>query len=170
MKIYLAADHAGFELKEKIKVWLKETGYDISDEGAFKLDPSDDYPDYVKVVALQVSSDQSSRGLVFGGSGQGEAIMANRYQGVRAVVYYGAIAPHLPVDVGGRFGQDDLEIVRLTREHNNANVLSIGARFVNEVSAKEVISLWLQTEFSQAERHIRRLKKLDDLKSDENIF
>lgn len=146
MRIHLAADHAGFALKEEIKVWLHTLGYSISDEGAFSLQPEDDYPEFIQIVAKQVSANpDEDRGIIFGGSGQGEAITANRFRNVRAVVYYGG----------------DDEIVRLSREHNNANVLSIGARFVAVERAKEVIKLWLDTEFTGEERHIRRIAKID---------
>ena len=153
MKIYLGADHAGFELKEKLKVWLKAEGHTVLDEGAFELDPNDDYPDFIKIVAKQVASDTSSRGIILGGSGQGEAICANRFAGVRAAVYYG-----LPrAELGN--GQD---IITLSREHNNANVLSLGARFMDEEEAKRVVKLWLKTKFSGEERHERRIKKIDE--------
>ncbi|MEK7650267.1 MAG: RpiB/LacA/LacB family sugar-phosphate isomerase [Patescibacteria group bacterium] len=146
MRIHLATDHAGFALKEEIKVWLHTLGYLVSDEGAFVLEAEDDYPEFVQIVAKQVSANpEEDRGIIFGGSGQGEAITANRFRNVRAAVYYGG----------------DEQIVRLSREHNNANILSIGARFVNLERAKEVIKLWLDTEFTGEERHIRRLPKID---------
>ena len=145
MKIYLGTDHAGFELKEKIKAYLKAEDYDVQDQGAFAPDRADDYPDYIKVVAKLVAADPASRGFIFGGSGQGEAICANRYKGVRATVYSGG----------------SLELVKLAREHNNANVLSLGARFIAFEEAKQVIDLWLKTEFSGEDRHIRRNVKLD---------
>ena len=155
MRIFLATDHAGFELKEQIKQWLKGLQYDVHDEGAFELNPEDDYPDFIRVVAKQISSSpDEDRGLIFGGSGQGEAMVANRYPHVRAAVYY-----------GGR-----PEIVPLSREHNNANVLSLGARFVGEIEAKEVITRWLETPFSNEARHSRRIAKTDDLVPVENEF
>ena len=154
MKIYLGADHAGFELKEYIKKFLLDKGYQVSDEGAYKYNETDDYPDYMKVVALQVACEPESRGIIFGGSGEGEAISANRFKGIRAVVYYGKA----------------LEIVKLSREHNDANVLSIGARFVTQTEAEEAILLWLSTAFSNDERHVRRLKKLDGEEVAENVF
>ena len=154
MKIYLGADHAGFELKEKLKVWLKNEGHQVFDEGAFELDPNDDYPDFIKIVAKLVAADpENHRGIILGGSGQGEAICANRFAGVRAAVYYG-----LPrAELGN--GQD---IITLSREHNNANVLSLGARFMDEEEAKRVVKLWLKTKFSGEERHERRIKKIDE--------
>ena len=146
MRIFLATDHAGFVLKEEIKVWLHTLGYSISDEGAFLVEPEDDYPEFIQIVAKQVSANpEEDRGIIFGGSGQGEAITANRFRNVRAAVFYGG----------------DEQIVRLSREHNNANILSIGARFVNLERAKEVIKLWLDTEFTGEERHVRRIAKID---------
>ena len=144
MTVYLAVDHAGFALKENIKKLLVDSGYEIKDFGAFKLDPEDDYPDFVKLVAEAVAKDpKRSRGIVLGGSGQGEAMAANRYKGVRAAVYYG--------------GPQD--IVKLSREHNNANVLSLGARFISEQEALAAVKLWLETPFSTEPRHARRLEK-----------
>ena len=155
MKIYLAADHAGYELKEKVKHWLKGLGYEVQDEGTFALKADDDYPDFIRVASKQVASNpDEDKAIIFGGSGQGEAMVANRYAGVRATVYYGG----------------NPEIIILSRQHNNANVLSIGARFVPEKEAYDVIKQWLQTEFSPEPRHIRRIAKIDKLIEEENEF
>lgn len=144
--IYLGADHAGFELKEKIKEWLAEWGYEFEDMGANEYDENDDYPDFIRPAAKTVAHDpENARAIVLGGSGQGEAMVANRYRGVRAAVYYG--------------GSD--EIIKLSREHNDANVLSLGARFLNEEEAKKAVKLWLETEFTGADRHVRRINKTD---------
>jgi ribose 5-phosphate isomerase B len=129
-----------------MKIYLRELGYQVEDEGAFALETTDDYPDYIKVVAKMVQGDEGSRGLIFGASGQGEAMCANRFRGVRAAVYYGG----------------NLEIVTLSREHNDANILSLGARFVSETEAQEAIKHWLSTPFSGEERHRRRITKIDD--------
>jgi len=145
MKIYIGSDHAGFELKQKLVLFLKELGHEVEDFGAHELDENDDYPDFVAPVARAVSEDVDAKGIVLGGSGQGEAIAANRVNGVRAVVYYG--------------GNED--IVKLSREHNDANVLSLGARFLSEDEAKEAVKLWLETPFSGEERHRRRIEKID---------
>src|SRR3989344_6947127 len=145
MKIYLATDHKGFQLKEKIKKWLDDWGFVYEDCGALKLDPGDHYPDYVSVAAAAVSADPKSKAVVLGHSGQGEAIVANKYKGVRAVVYYG--------------GPED--IIKLSREHNDANVLSLGASFLDEKNIKGIIKLWLETKFSGDERHIRRINKIE---------
>ncbi|MFA6476185.1 MAG: RpiB/LacA/LacB family sugar-phosphate isomerase [Candidatus Paceibacterota bacterium] len=146
MKIYLGTDHAGFELKEQIKTYLKGKGLSVEDQGAYTLDPDDDYTDYVKIVAKMVQGDEGSLGIVLGGSGQGEAMAANRYKGIRATVYYGG----------------SKEIIKLSRDHNNANILSLGARFINFSEAKEAIDLWLATPYPADERHERRIREIDD--------
>ena len=148
MKIYLATDHAGFGLKEKLKTFLRGEGHQVEDCGAFAYSPDDDYPDFIRLAAVAVSADpRGCRAIILGGSGQGEAIAANRFRGVRAAVYY-----------GGR-----PEIVKLSREHNDANVLSFGARFVSEEEAFRAAREWLATPFSGDERHRRRIEKLDTL-------
>ena len=160
MKIYLGSDHAGFELKEKVKTYLAELGqYEVQDVGAFNFIAEDDYPDIVKPFAESIAEEKESYGIFFGGSGQGEAMCANRTSGIRAVVFYGPKEPTQSVDVAGRQSSDPFEIIKLAREHNNANVLSIGARFVTEDEAKFAIELFLCTKFSEDERHIRRLNK-----------
>lgn len=146
MKIYIGTDHAGFELKEKLKVFLADLGHTVEDKGAIAYDGQDDYPDFIRPVAEAVSRDESARGIIIGGSGQGEAMCANRVRGARAAVYYGG-----PVD-----------IAVLSREHNDANILSLGARFVEEEEALEVVKLWLATPFGGEERHARRVKKIDE--------
>lgn len=145
MKIYIGTDHAGFELKEALLPFLRANGHEVEDFGAHKLEELDDYPDFMRPVAEAVAKDPSTRGIIIGGSGQGEAMCANRVRGVRAAVYY-----------GGPF-----DIAVLSREHNDANILSIGARFVEEEEAREVIRVWLATPFSGAEKHSRRIAKLD---------
>lgn len=146
-KIYLGSDHAGFELKEKIKIWLEEWGYKFEDMGARELNPQDDYPDFIKPVAEAVSKNpDEDRGILLGASGQGEAMAANRFKGVRAAVLY----------------SDNVDIIRLSREHNNANVLSLGARFIREEDARRMVKTWLEHPFSEEERHSRRIKKIDE--------
>lgn len=148
IKIFLGADHAGFELKEKIKKFLSEQGFQVEDKGAFELNPDDDYPDFIIPVAEAISKDpENNRGIILGGSGQGEAIAANRFPNVRAAVFYGS----------------SLDIITLSREHNNANILSLGARFLKDTEAIEAVKLWLQTPFSEDIRHRRRISKLDQL-------
>ncbi len=159
MKIYLASDHAGFALKEKLKAALTADGYTITDCGAFSLDPSDDYPDFVAKAAEAVSKNPDDRAIILGGSGEGEAMVANRYPNIRAVVFYGPMLPSGGVDVSGRQSVDPLEIIRLAREHNDANVLSLGARFVKDDDAYAAVKLWLATPFSNGDRHKRRISK-----------
>lgn len=144
MKIYIGADHAGYEMKEMLKKYLAELGHQVEDKGAFKYEPDDDYPDFVLPVARAVASDSESRGIIIGGSGQGEAMAANRVKGVRAAVFY-----------GGNF-----EIVELSRKHNNANILSLGARFIDDEIAKKAVKLWLETQF-EGGRHQNRINKID---------
>jgi len=146
MRIFLGTDHAGYELKNQIKIYLRELGYEVNDEGAFELDQQDDYPDFVEIVAKQVASDPvNHRGVIFGASGQGEAMVANRLPKVRAAVYF----------------HHNLDIIKMSRRHNDANVLSIGTSYLNEVEVKEAVKVWLSTEFSNEERHVRRLKKIE---------
>jgi len=147
--IYLGADHAGFQLKEDIKRYLGELDVEVEDLGAYEFDENDDYPDYILSVAEKVAALGDARGIVFGGSGQGENMAANKVKGIRSVVYYGG----------------PLDIVKLSRQHNNANILSLGARFINTEQAKEVVALWFKTEF-EGGRHERRLQKIADSEKD----
>lgn len=156
MKIHIGADHAGFELKNTLVDFLKEQGYEIVDAGAKTFDPEDDYPDFIAPVARAVSDGSTEWGIVIGGSGQGEAIVANRFRGVRAVVFNGQ---YMPTD--GRMTPN--EIV-LSREHNNANILSLGARFLSIDEAKNAVLLWLTTPFTGEGRHMRRLQKIETVK------
>lgn len=144
MKIHIATDHAGLDLKNIIRDYLISKGHEVTDHGAHKYDALDDYPDYIFPCAKAVASDLESRGIILGGSGQGEAMAANRVKGVRAAVFYNG-----PV-----------EIVKLSREHNNANILSLGARFMTEDEIYDVIEMWLDEPFGGG-RHQRRIDKLD---------
>ena len=144
MKIHIATDHAGLELKNIIRDYLISKGHEVTDHGAHEYDALDDYPDYIFPCAKAVASDLESRGIILGGSGQGEAMAANRVKGVRAAVFYNG-----PV-----------EIVKLSREHNNANILSLGARFMTEDEIYAVIQMWLDEPFGGG-RHQRRIDKLD---------
>jgi ribose 5-phosphate isomerase B len=143
MNIHLATDHAGYAHKEVLKKYLLDSGIEVVDHGATTVVEDDDYPDFMTPCAQAVADDTQSFGIIFGGSGQGEAMCANRVTGVRAVVYYG--------------GSKD--ILTLSREHNNANILSIGARFVSPKETIEAVKLWLATPFSAEARHVRRLSK-----------
>ena len=147
--LILASDHAGFKLKEAIKTFLHEKGYAIDDVGAHAYVEDDDYPFFISQAARAVAHDETghARAIIFGMSGQGEAIVANRFPGVRATVWYGG----------------DKKILELSCQHNNANVLSLGARFVDEKTAKEAVELWLKTPFSNEERHKRRIQEIDNI-------
>lgn len=144
--IYIGSDHAGYELKEKLKAYIQSLNIEVVDKGAFNLDNEDDYPDFIVPVAEEVAKDSESLGIILGGSGQGEQISANKVDGVRAIEFYGG----------------NLEIVKLGREHNNANILSLGARFITEDEAKNAIILFMNTPFTNDERHIRRINKINE--------
>ena len=156
MKILIGSDHAGFELKQKLIPFLTELGYEAEDKGDYNLDENDDYPDFVAPVAKEVANNHGLKGIIIGGSGQGEAIVANRFPHIRAVVFNGQYKPP-----DGRKVPDE---IILSRQHNDANILSLGARFLSEEEAKEAVKVWLETEFSNDERHIRRLRKIDEIK------
>ena len=144
MKIHVATDHAGLDLKNAIRDYLVDKGHDVTDHGAHEYDAQDDYPDFIFPCAKAVAADTESKGIILGGSGQGEAMAANRVKGCRAAVFYNG-----PMD-----------IVKLSREHNNANILSLGARFMSEEEIYDVIELWLAEPFGGG-RHQRRIEKLD---------
>lgn len=152
MKIHCASDHAGFELKEQLKVFLESLGHEIIDYGTTNEDPCD-YPDFIVPCVQAVAADPESFGIILGGSGQGEAMCANRIPGVRAAVYYGN--PGVQVDSAGA----SLDMISSVRMHNNANVLSIGARFISLEEAQLAVQLFIGTTFSNDERHVRRLAK-----------
>lgn len=146
MKIHLATDHAGFEMKEFLKEALLELDYDITDHGDYEYIERDDYNDFIKLAAAEVSLDpENSKAIILGGSGQGEAMQANRYPNVRATAYY-----HF-----------DPEIIKISREHNDANILSIGARFLSNEEMLESVLFWLEIPFSEKPRYIRRIEKME---------
>lgn len=154
MKIYIGADHAGFGLKEKLIPYLIDLGHEVVDKGAFEYNEEDDYPDFIIPVAREVSQHPNEvRGIIFGGSGQGEAMTANKFNDVRAAVYYGQGHTVVPSEEGS--------IIRLSREHNNSNILSLGARFITEEEMQEAVKSWLDTPFIDSERHMRRITKMD---------
>ena len=144
MKIFIGADHAGYSLKEALKKHLELIGHTVEDKGAYSHDEEDDYPDFIFPVAQAVLDNPESRGVIIGGSGQGEAMAANRVKGARAAVFYGG----------------NLDIIKLSRQHNNANILSLGARFITGEEATAALDLWLSTDF-EGGRHVRRIEKLD---------
>jgi ribose 5-phosphate isomerase B len=156
MKIFIGTDHAGYVLKEKLVSSLKLQGHEVIDKGAFEFNEDDDYPDFVVPVAKEVSKDSiNSRGIVLGATGEGEAIVANRFPNVRAVVYYGQ--SECVVDF-------EADIIERSRGHNNSNILSLGARYLNEESMMQAVNPWLNATFSNEERHVRRLTKIDQIK------
>ncbi|MDP3785174.1 MAG: RpiB/LacA/LacB family sugar-phosphate isomerase [bacterium] len=167
MKIYIGADHAGFELKETLKKFLTGLGHQVKDFGANKYDPEDDYPDFVIPAAQAVAegseknrgTTQEVRGIIIGFGGQGEAIAANRVKGVRAIVYYGE--PVAVSEVGRKRGDKLKNALVLSREDNDANVLALAAGFVSEEEAKKAAELWLNAPFSGVARHKRRIEKID---------
>lgn len=147
-KVFIAADHAGFQMKEDLKKYLADLGYEIQDMGAFELNPADDYPDFILPAAGKVAENLGEgRGIVIGGSGQGEAIAANKIKGIRAAVVY------------------DEYSARMSREHNDANIISLGARALNLETAKQLVRIWLETPFSGEERHKRRIKKITEVEN-----
>ena len=147
MKIFFASDHAGFFMKNSLLEFVKNLGYEVEDCGAYEENENDDYPDFIKKAAREVSNDpENSKAIILGGSGQGESIVANKFKGVRSAEYYGG----------------NIEVVKLSREHNDANVLSLGARFLTNDEAEEAIRVWLETQFLNEERHRRRLDKIEN--------
>jgi ribose 5-phosphate isomerase B len=144
MRVHLGSDHAGFELKTALVARLKELGHEPIDHGPHAFDAQDDYPPYVLGAAAGAAADPESRGIVIGGSGNGEAIAANKVRGIRAALAFSD------------------ETARLGREHNNANVLSLGARMYPEADAIRFAEIFLSTDFTGEERHVRRLAMLDD--------
>ncbi len=153
MKIYFASDHAGFQMKNALVEYVKELGFEAEDLGPKEFNPGDDYPLEIEKVGLEIfKNPDGAKGVVLGASGQGEAIVANRFPNVRAAVFYGG----------------NTEIINLSREHNDANVLSLGAKFIETEEAKKVLKLWLETAFSGDKRHVRRLEEID--KMEESLY
>jgi ribose 5-phosphate isomerase B len=145
MKIAIGSDHAGFELKENLKKFLKEKGHEYHDFGAETLDPQDDYPEYGRKVAEAVASGEYDRGIVVCGTGMGISIAANKVPGIRAAVCY------------------TTDMARVSRAHNNANVLALGGRLLAKELASDIVSVWLKTPFSEEERHMRRIRKINEI-------
>jgi ribose 5-phosphate isomerase B len=147
MKVYLATDHAGFELKEEIKKYLLKQSFEVEDLGAYAFTPGDDYPNFISKVGEAIENSPEDFGIIFGKSGTGEEIVANKFKNVRAVLGFSE------------------ENVRLSRIHNNANVLSLGSQFETLKKAKELVEVFLKTSFSNDPRHVRRIeeiKKIED--------
>jgi len=162
-KIYFASDHAGFEIKNQLLAYVRdELKHDVEDCGAFAYDANDDYPGIIADAARKLSLDslagKDSRAIVAGASGQGEAMAANRFKGVRCALYYGQAA-RTQKDMSGK----ELDMLSSTREHNNANALSLGLRFLSLDEAKDAVKKWLGISFPGEERHARRVQELDEI-------
>lgn len=166
MKVYFAADHAGFELKNELLNFVRDDlRFEAEDCGAFSFEPQDDYPELIAGAARKLSADvqtgKDSRAIIAGASGQGEAMVANRFPGVRCALYYGK-AGREQTDMSGK----QLDMLASTRQHNDANALSLGLRFLTLDEAKEAVRAWLTTPFSGEERHARRIRKIDEVAHD----
>lgn len=145
MKIHIASDHAGYEMKNFLKYRLLDMGHTVTDHGPQEYSPEDDYPDFIIPCAEAVITDHQSLGVIVGGSGEGEQISANKVEGVRAIEYYGK----------------DLDIVKFGRDHNDANIISLGQRFMTNDEALEAVLMFIETPFSNEDRHIRRIEKVE---------
>lgn len=166
MKVFLASDHTGIELKAAIKMFLEEKKYEVVDCGALEFDKYDDYPDFISKAAEEVSKDpENAIGFVVGGSAQGEAMAANKFKNVRCAVFYAKAVPVGAADITGRVSDDPFEIIKLTREHNNSNMLSLSARFLTQEDALHAVELFVSTPFPGDERHKRRIDKISKLES-----
>jgi len=142
MKIYIASDHGGYKLKKELKKHLRSKGYEIEDLGNTELDPNDDYPDFIFPLAVRVAKEKDSLGIILGRSGNGEAITANKVKGIRAAVCLTE------------------EMAKKARSDNFANVLSLGADYIDAETARKVVNVFLETSFSEEERYKRRVEKL----------
>lgn len=143
MRVHIATDHAAFDLKQYLVTELTALGHEVIDHGADHYDATDDYPVFILPCAEAVAADPGSLGIVLGGSGNGEQIAANKVRGIRAGLAYNTV------------------MARLTREHNNANVLSLGGRMQSLEDALEMAKVFLETPFSEDPRHVRRIEMLD---------
>lgn len=161
MKIALSTDHAGFEHLKVLREFLESSGHDCVNYGPTAFDPNDDYPDFIRPAAEAVAKGECAVGIIFGGTGNGEAMTANRIKGVRCAVYYGPARAAEAIDVSGASAEDEYELLRLSRQHNNANMLSLAGRFLNNEATELAVSIWLNTPFPGDERHARRIAKID---------
>jgi ribose 5-phosphate isomerase B len=158
-RIFIASDHAGFALKEALLERVRALGHDVEDLGPFTYSPEDDYPDFMTPLAKLVASSPETRGIIIGGSGQAEAMCANRVLGIRAALFYGPMRVTSVLNIEGDPSEDGYDIIRLARLHNDANILSMGARFVSQEEANEAVRIFLETPFSGTARHSRRIAK-----------
>ncbi|MFM2415237.1 MAG: hypothetical protein RI911_930 [Candidatus Parcubacteria bacterium] len=164
MKVYFATDHAGFALKNVLVEAVRAAGYEVEDCGPFAYDAADDYPQLIAAGVAKLSADaaegKESKAVILGGSGQGEAMVANRFPSVRCAVYYGAPQGE-QVDMSGK----SLSMIQSTRAHNNANCLSLGARFLDEATAKKVTLEWLKESYTNEPRHERRIQAIESIRT-----
>lgn len=151
MRIHLGCDHAGFELKNLLKMHLENLHHQVVDHGAVDFDPLDDYPAFCIAAAQAVAAEPNSLGIVIGGSGNGEQIAANKVIGVRAALAW------------------NKETAQLARQHNNANVMGIGARMHSEQEAIEIVEAFIATDFSNDQRHLRRIDQLSNYEVKGNL-
>jgi len=164
MTIAISSDHAGFAQLKKLKDYLEnELGHSCHNFGPAEIKPDDDYPDFILPAARAVAGGQCEMGIILGGSGQGEAMVANRVRGVRCAVYYGPATAAGSLGADGSPPLDGYDILRLSRQHNSANMLSLAARFLSVEQMQIAVRLWLATPFSHDSRHQRRVAKLDDI-------
>lgn len=155
-RIFVGADHAGFGLKEKLVPYLQELGHEVKDCGAFEYNEGDDYPDFIMPVAREVNQHPNeAKGIVLGGSGQGEAMAANKFKNVRATVFYGE--RHY---IASETTEEDQSIIGISRADNDSNVLALGARFITEEEMRAAVSEWLETPFKNTDKYIRRNNKI----------
>jgi ribose 5-phosphate isomerase B len=161
MKVYFAADHAGFEMKNALVTFVRSLGHEAIDYGADAFDANDDYPPIIARAGKALSEDakkgEDSRAIVLGGSGQGEAVVMNRFKGVRCALFHGGSMTQ--TDMSGH----TFDMLVSTRVHNNSNALSLAARFLSQEEAQKAVESWLSTPFSGEERHVRRIKQIDDI-------
>ncbi len=162
MKIAISTDHAGFDDIKHLAEFLSSLGHECISYGPEEYDADDDYPEFIFPAAQAVATGECERGIIMGGSGQGEAIAANRIPGVRCALFYGPVLAKGAIDANGAQSTDPYEIVKLSRVHNGSNMLSLAARFLSRSEMQYAIKIWLEAPGPDAQRHIRRIKKLDE--------
>lgn len=164
MKIALTTDHTGLAYDSvftELEAYIASLGHEVVNFGPKELDMADDYPDFMFPAAQAVASGECEAGIIMGGSGQGEGMAVNRVKGVRCTVFYAPALAKQPIDAEGNMSDDPYEILKLSRQHNHANILSLSSRFLNIDEMKTAIKVWLETPHSDVERHARRVAKLD---------
>jgi ribose 5-phosphate isomerase B len=163
MKIALSTDHAGYEALKQLKQFLESLGHECFDYGPQQFQPDDDFPDFIFTAAQAVANGSCDAGIIFGGSGEGEAMAANRIRGVRCAVFYGPAVAKAPIDAEGNKSDDPYEILKLSRLHNHANMLSLAGRFLDNEQINHAAEVWLAAPYSDEARHVRRINKLDEM-------